>query len=99
MPSQWRCHLNVACPCCVGLQARETALDLFYVKCATAVCWVGNYSGINKLSCLLYALPLTARQGSFAASAPDVCLHIGITLAAMGRCFQGEAQHTILQAA
>ena len=64
---------------------------LFYVKCASAVCWVGNYSGINKLSCLLYALPLTARQGSFTASAPDVCLHFGTALAAMGRRFQGEA--------
>lgn len=56
---------------------------------ATAVCWAGNNSCANKLSCVLYTLFVTAGQGSCLAPTADVCLHPGAAAAALRVCLQG----------
>ena len=58
--------------------------------CASAVCWFSNHGGADKLGCLLHALPIAARSGSFIASTVNVCVYLGAAAAAMGCCLQGE---------
>ncbi len=81
------------CKSCVNSHV-TLALTLM---CASAVCWLSNHGGADKLGCLLRALPIAARSGSFTASTVNVCVYLGAAAAAMGCCLQGEIHRIVFQ--